>query len=229
MKNSTYDIKNQYTVKRNDDDEEDDVPQDKFLGYNVKNKIQTCISVPIDEGVQKAVYYRHVCKAISELGSEDQVEFEISSPGGYVNGLIALLTAMAKTDATTVAHINGECHSAASMLALACDSVYVSPFATMLVHFIRFGASGKGTDVKSQVEHTYDTAENLFREIYQHFLTEDEMQRCIDGKELWLNYDQINERLKRKFDILNGNVEKEKKVRKSRTKSKEVNIELNSI
>lgn len=215
--------------KRSHNDDEDSPTTEKYLGYAVNTKVQTCLTVPIDEGVQEAVYYRHVCRAISELKDYDQVEFEISSPGGYLNGLIALLTAMAKTDATTVAHINGECHSAASMLALACDSVYVSPFATMLVHFVRFGASGKGTDVKSQVEHTYDTAEKLFREIYQHFLTEDEMQRCIDGKELWLDYDQINERLKRKFDILNGNVEKQKKARKSRVKSKDADTELTSV
>lgn len=215
--------------KRSNEDDDDSPTTEKYLGYAVNTKVQTCLTVPIDEGVQEAVYYRHVCRAISELKEYDQVEFEISSPGGYLNGLIALLTAMAKTDATTVAHINGECHSAASMLALACDSVYVSPFATMLVHFVRFGASGKGTDVKSQVEHTYDTAEKLFREIYQHFLTEDEMQRCIDGKELWLDYDQINERLKRKFDILNGNVEKQKKARKPRVKSKDANTELISV
>lgn len=199
---------------RNEEDDEDVTPQmDKHLGYFTRTKVATCITVPIDEGVREAVYYRQVAKAISEAGPDDQVEFEISSPGGYLNGLIALLTAMAKTEATTVAHINGECHSAASLLALNCDAIYVSPYATMLVHFVQFGASGKGTDVKSHVDHIYNTSEKLFRNTYKYFLTDQEIEKCIQGLELWLDADEINERLKRKFEIL------QKEAKKANSKS----------
>jgi len=214
-----------YKNRRNDDDEDQTVSTDKYLGYFTRSIVSNCITIPIDEGVREAQYYRQVTKAIAESTERDQIEFEISSPGGLLNGLIALLTAMEKTEATTVAHINGECHSAASMLALSCDSIYVSPYSTMLVHFVQFGASGKGTDVLSHVEHMYSTSEQLFRDTYKHFLTESEITRCIEGLELWLSADDIRKRLERKFELMNKEANKAKKAQK-KTQAKSAPVEV---
>lgn len=207
--------------RRGEEDEDIIIDQDKHLGYFTRYKQSVCITVPIDESFREAKYYRSVVKAIADTDENDQVEFEIASPGGLLNGLLALLTALEKTEATTVAHLNGECHSAASMLALSCDVIYVSPYASMLVHFIQYGASGKATDVRSQVEHTHQTSEKLFKDVYKYFLTDDEMQKCIAGLELWLDSDEITARLQRKFEILNKQQD-EAKPKKTRSKTKEV-------
>ena len=191
--------------KANDDDDLDDkLFGNKQLGYFTQTQTSTCIVVPIDEPVKDAAYYRQVVQAISNTSEGDQIQFEINSPGGDLAGLIALLTAMSKTEAAKVAHINGDCHSAASMLALNCDGVYVSPYASMLVHFVSFGSSGKATDIKSHVNHVHSTSEQLFRETYELFLTEEEIEKCIGGFELWLNYDEISRRLEYKYSILNS-------------------------
>lgn len=214
--------------RRYDDDEEAlQLKGDKYLGHFTRQKTLTCITVPIDEGVKEAIYYRQVAKAIAELGDQDQVEFEISSPGGYLDGLISILTAMERTNATTVAHINGDCHSAASMLAMNCDVVYVSPYASMLVHFVQFGASGKGTDVLSKVSHIYETCEKLFRNTYKHFLTEKEILQCIEGMELWLTADDIKARLERKFNALDREAKaamKASKKKKPESTTQELNV-----
>jgi len=192
--------------KANDDDDDldDKLFGNKQLGYFTQTQTSTCIVVPIDEPVKDAAYYRQVVQAISNTSEGDQIQFEINSPGGDLAGLIALLTAMSKTEATKVAHINGDCHSASSMLALNCDGVYVSPYASMLVHFVSFGSSGKATDIKSHVNHIHSTSEQLFRETYELFLTEEEIEKCIGGFELWLNYDEISRRLEYKYSILNS-------------------------
>lgn len=189
--------------KANEDDEDDDkLFAPKQLGYFTQTQTSTCIVIPIDEPVKDTSYYRQVVQAISSTGEGDQIQFEIHSPGGHLSGLIALLTAMCKTDATKVAHINGDAHSAASMLALNCDSIYVSPYASMLVHFVSFGSSGKATDIKSHVNHVHNTSEMLFRETYELFLTEEEIERCIGGFELWLDYEEITRRLEYKYSVL---------------------------
>lgn len=205
MQNTNYSLK-----RRKSEDEEEETPQsDKHLGYFTKIQHRTILNIPIDEPIRDAHYYRQVAKAIADTEEHDQIEFEISSPGGMLDGLISILTAMTKTDATTIAHINGECHSAASILALNCDAIYVSPYATMLVHFVRFGASGKSTDVRLHVEHVHQTSQELFKDTYKYFLTEDEIQRCIDGLELWLSSDQIQTRLKRKFELMDQELQEE--------------------
>lgn len=192
-----------------DDDLEDKIFGNKQLGYFTQTQISTCVVVPIDEDVKDASYYRQVVQAISNTSEGDQIQFEIESPGGNLSGLIALLTAMSKTEATKIAHINGDCHSAASMLALNCDSLYVSPYASMLVHFVSFGSSGKATDIKSHVNHVHNTSELLFRETYELFLTEEEMEKCIGGFELWMDAEDIARRLEHKYTILNAQAEAE--------------------
>lgn len=195
-----HNFKNKTTQE---DDDEDEGGSAKHLGYFTKVQQSTLITIPIDEAVREASYYRAVVNAISGTSEDDVIEFDINSVGGRLDGLIALLTALERTEAISCANINGECHSAASMLALSCDSLTVSPYASMLCHFVSYGASGKATDVKSHVNHIHDTCENLFRSVYQHFLTEDEIEKCIGGYELWLNAAEIAERLDAKYKYLN--------------------------
>ena len=202
VQNIKYKPSKKVFKSKEDDDEES---SDKQLGYFTSTSQATCLTIPIDEPIKEAQYYRQCIQAICNTGEGDQIEFEIASPGGQLAGLVALLTAMEKTPATTVAHINGDCHSAASMLALSCDSIYVSPYASMLVHFVSYGSAGKATDVKSHVNHVHNTSEKLFREIYELFLTEEEIEKCIGGYELWLDSEAIAERLTKKYEILNAN------------------------
>ncbi len=189
--------------KRRADDEDDELEElsDGTLGYITQQKIYNRYTVFIDEPVKPAAYYRKVTQMIANAKEGDFVEFEISSPGGYLNGLIALISSMQKSDATKVAWINGECHSAASMLALSCDVIYVAPYSTMLVHFIRFGSSGKVADVVSHVGHVQDTSEKLFRDIYKYFLTEDEIEACLSGREMYMSSEEVSKRLKNRIKL----------------------------
>jgi ATP-dependent protease ClpP protease subunit len=174
----------------------------KHLGYFTRVKQSVCITIPIDEPIYDASYYRQCSQAIANASEDDMIEFDINSSGGDTSGLISLLTAMRKTNAETVANINGDCHSAASMLAMHCNSVYISPFSSMMVHFVSYGVYGKATDIKSQVIHTHKTNEQFFRDTYRLFLTEVEIEKCINGFELWLDADQIAERMQVKYEQL---------------------------
>jgi len=193
--------------KTNSTEDEDDNSyfsegKEKHLGYFSRTKQSICITIPIDEPIYDASYYRQCTQAIVNTSEDDVIEFDINSAGGDKSGLVSLLTAMRKTNAETVANINGDCHSAASMLAMHCNSVYVSPFSSMMVHFVSYGVYGKATDIKSQVIHTHETNEQFFRDTYRLFLTDEEIEKCINGFELWLDADQISHRMQLKYDQL---------------------------
>lgn len=190
----------QQAVNSFDDDDEDEIVQGS-LGYFVKQVSQTTITVHVDEAVKAPSYYRRVVQAISDLSENDQVIFKINSPGGLVNGLVHVLTAMEATNATSVAQIYGECASAASILALMCDVVYVGDNATMMVHFVSHGASGKADDVYRQVMHVRESNERLFRNVYKGFLTDEELEGCLKGTEYWFNSSEILDRLKKRDEL----------------------------
>jgi len=195
----------------NFDDEEDDKSVGT-LGYFTKENISYEITVPIDEEIKGQSYYRQVAQRISELSSTDSVKFEISSPGGNLDGLFTILSSLEKTEATTAAILNGKVHSAASILALNCDMVFVSENAYMMIHSVSFGSAGKMHDVSSHVDFMKKQSKKLVDSTYEGFLSEEEIADVHKGIEIWLDSDEIIVRLaarQKYFEDLNNDTEAE--------------------
>ena len=183
-------------IKLNTFEEDMQSQQGKHLEFYLEQVSSSIMTVHIDQEILEPAYYRQVVQGIENLSDGDQLTFNIASPGGRLDGLEVVLSAIKNTDAIVIANIAGSCHSAASILALNCDMIYVSPHASMLVHFVSFGSVGASNHVLKQAEHTKKVSEKLFRDTYQYFLTEEEIERCIeDDFQLWLDADQITERL----------------------------------
>lgn len=183
-------------ILNNQFEEENQLQINKQLEFYTEQISNIAMTVHIDEEIKEPSYYRQVVQGINSLSEGDQITFNISSPGGRLDGLEVVLSAIDNTEAVTIANIAGQCHSAASILALNCNMIYVSPHASMLVHFISFGSAGASNHVLKQAEHTKKVSEKLFRNTYKYFLTEEEINKCIeDDYQLWLDAEQILERL----------------------------------
>lgn len=163
------------------------------------------IFVNIDEEVQEPSYYRNVINAISDLQEDQHCTFRINSPGGNASGALYIMSALKSSNCISKAIIMGECHSAASILALNTNEVQVLPNASMLVHNASTGYDGKLSDIKSFADHQKVFFTDIVRSTYSGFLTEKELQETIEGREFWFNSEEIQRRLlnKRKF-ILKG-------------------------
>lgn len=213
-----------------DEDSDDFVGGKNVLGYFMKQKVATQYTVTIDEPFVSPSYYRGVVSMLMGASEDDTVIFLINSPGGQLNGLLALVEGVKMTDATTIAVLVGECASAASMFALHCDTIFVSDNATMLCHNISYGTGGKGSDILSHVQHVSKTSEKLLRKTYEHFLSKTEIDEMINGREIYLDSDEIKQRLEQKekaLEALEQAVEEApvKKPRKPRTKKTEATTE----
>lgn len=184
-------------VKRNLDEYEDeeDFVGKQPLAYGVKQHIVHQYMVALDEDIKGPDYYRNIVAVLDQAGEDDVIEFFINSPGGRLDGLLSLLDGLERTSATTIARISGVCASAASIFALKCDIVELGNYANMLCHTVRFGVAGKGSDVESQTVFTIKQTRKLLTEAYKNFLTDDEIEQVIQGRELYLDADEIVERL----------------------------------
>ncbi len=188
------------------DDDNDEYEGHKHLGYSERTKTINQVKVYLDEPIMTPKYYRGVVDKVTSLDEEDLLIYYVQSIGGRMDGLISLIEANRQCNAEIYCVIMGECHSAASMFALSCPNISVSPSASMMIHFVSFGAGGKASDIKANVDHTLDFCSNYFRNIYEGFLTEDEILACVEsGKEIWLQSDEIITRLENRkayFDAL---------------------------
>jgi ATP-dependent protease ClpP protease subunit len=184
------------------DSEDSEMQAEYLLGYKRSLSINN-LSVSIDEPIREPKYYRAIAEEITNLGQHDTVQFRVNSPGGRLDGLVVLLNAIENTEADVVCFIEGECHSAASILALHCPNVIISPYASMMVHHVSYGTAGKDSDVVSMVMHNTAYCKELFMDTYQYFLSEQEIQDVLNGKEIWLRANDIKERLERRAEALN--------------------------
>jgi ATP-dependent protease ClpP protease subunit len=208
----------QQTFRLQDDAETD--KRELYLPFSERVVQQVRIIVPIDQQINEPSYYRSVVERMDQLSEGDEIVFRINSEGGRLDGLLSLLDAIDTTEATTIAHIQGECHSAASILALNCDNVYVSPYASMLVHFVSFGYAGKGMDVAHMVSHTLEQSNRLIVPTYKGFCTDEEIDEIIKGKQLWLGAEEIQRRLQLKLEYLSKETEVPEEIVKPEKKTK---------
>lgn len=195
---------NKTTVKRNSDDEEENVGsniQHIHLPYFESSQTSRCIKAYLDENIKEAKYYRNWIQSVESLSENDLVYLSVNSYGGYLDGAIAIINAMQSTDANVHVCIDGVAASAASLIALAAPSVAVSPYASMMIHAATFGAFGKQSDVISHASFVDKQVKGLMHDIYKDFLTEEEFQEVIVGREIWFDSEEIIARLKRRAEL----------------------------
>jgi ATP-dependent protease ClpP protease subunit len=149
----------------------------------------------------------------------DTFNLVINSGGGSAASCGAIVEAIQGTEATVRAVLLGDCHSAASIIALNCDEVIVSDSATMLVHTASFGTAGNTHLVKSYVDFSAKVINKLLDKTYSGFLTPEEMDGVKKGQEVWLDSEEIGKRLENRFNYQKAQAESELKKEKAATKS----------
>jgi ATP-dependent protease ClpP protease subunit len=162
------------------------------------------LTIPLDEPIKGPDYYRSVAQSMVALTEHDSVSFHINSPGGQVDGMSTILEAIKNCDAKVVAVIVGNCFSAASIISMYADEVYVGDWAHMMLHNMQHGSYGKDSDVLNQIQHASTLSRRFLKDAYRGFLTEEEIERLFDGKEFWFDCDEMRERFERRFELINS-------------------------
>lgn len=128
-------------------------------------------------------------------GERDVINIEIVSPGGSMDTGHLLCRAIHRTAAHTVAYIGPTCASAATAIALACDEWEIDEMSSFMIHTASYGYVGIAPHVKANVDHSDKMIARFVRNTYAGFLTEDEIERVLDGKEMYFEGDELAERL----------------------------------
>lgn len=189
-----------------DDEESDSSVGHKVLPYAVQAQVRNTFMFKIDEPVTEPSYYRNVVDVCMQAKEEDTILFQLNTPGGLFSGLSTILDAIARTDAVTVAVLQGDCSSAGSILALHCTLVDVGPYATMLAHNVSYGSAGKDADIVAHVNHTTKQAAKLVRETYEGFMSNSEIELLLDGKQFYFDAEEIVARLEARDEYFDAQV-----------------------
>jgi ATP-dependent protease ClpP protease subunit len=157
----------------------------KGLYLNVKDNISLTYYLT-SEILDSSEYHDFVELAIN-LSSEDSITLLIDSPGGYLSGAQMIITGLNSSEAQSMAVVIDMAASAATIIALACDDIMMTEYSHFMIHAVAFGSGGKLHEVASHTEFTLRKSKELIASVYKDFLTPDEIQQVIDGKDMYFD------------------------------------------
>lgn len=165
------------------------------LTYSVSSITNNKYEFNIDEEIKEPSYYRNLIEVLNNATEQDLVVLNINSGGGMLDSAISIIDALRNTRASTLAWISGSAYSAAGLIALSCQNVEVGEFATLMAHNSQYGLGGYTTDIKDRAVFEHKMTSKIMQSVYRHFLTSDEIESVLMNKTIWMDADEIVERL----------------------------------
>lgn len=193
-----------------------------FTQQQVSNVFHLYISGSIGEPEN----YTEIFQVLRCAGPNDVVNLYLNTPGGYFNTSVQFRAALLGTQATTIAHLEGECFSGGSIIALSCDDLVLHNHSILMLHTYSGGSWGKSPDLLRSVSFQDGWIKEAMQDTYENFLNAEEMQKLFNGKDIWLKKGEIEERWKNVLDNreLEEEIQKEEIRKKIRESSLEVEI-----
>lgn len=143
-------------------------------------------------------YYQDSIHVIRTANPDDRVNIYINSPGGRLDTAVQFINAMAYCEAPIHIHIDDECISAATFIAMHGDEYSVNPHSRFMFHNYSGGAVGKGGEIYDNAVFMRAWIEKYYSDIYKDFLTTKEISDILEGKDLYMDSEQFVERIQTK-------------------------------
>jgi ATP-dependent protease ClpP protease subunit len=154
----------------------------------------------IDKELVQPLDWRLELDTIRNASPNDIVNLRINCPGGSDMVMGAFVKAIAECQGHVVGHIEHTCASAATIIFLACHEFIVSDDAEFMVHTSSLGYGGKQNNFNEYAIFVNKSNERLMRKYYEGFLSQEEIDLTLKGADLWMNSEEVIERLQNKIE-----------------------------
>jgi len=145
----------------------------------------------VTDQINNPASYNELCYMLDKAYPCDTFNLHLNCPGGVIDSAFQIIDSLQRTKAATVAHLSGTVASAGTMIALSCQELHMSKFAQFMIHNYSGGTSGKGHEVRDYVKFSDKQLNIAFTAIYLGFLTDKEIHEVIEGKDLWMDRDEV--------------------------------------
>jgi ATP-dependent protease ClpP protease subunit len=146
---------------------------------------------------------------IRHAKENDTVKLYINSYGGDMFTGIQFMRVLAETQALVICSVEGACMSAATMIFLCADQFEVTPHSMFMFHNYSGGTFGKGGEMYGQIQHERRWSETLLNEIYEGFLTAEEIKSLLDNKDMWMDVDEVILRMEQRVKLMEAKAKAE--------------------
>lgn len=139
--------------------------------------------------------YQREFEILREARRTDKVIITINTPGGRLDTAVQLIDAIEQCKGKVTARLVGDGFSAGSLIFLSCKNKELGKFGSLMLHRESGGVVGKGSDTEKQMEYQKKYVNEVYRSIYSKYLSETDMDRLMDGVDLWFTTEETKELL----------------------------------
>lgn len=150
----------------------------------------------LDRPIGSPDEYRDEMLLLEQAGPDDDVRIVINNPGGRLDSGLMLINGIQSCQAPVTAMIH-EAGSMATGIALACDNWILGDFSYFFLHNASYGLVGKHHEVESQARFMSKYVDRFIKSMYSGFLTPNELKKLHEGDDMWIDRDELGERLTR--------------------------------
>lgn len=174
-------------------------PWDEYVPVISKGNEHT---VFLTETFAEPAMYNKLCYCLLNASEEDHFKLVINSLGGTLDSAFMITDAIVRSKAHVTAYLAGTVASAATIISLSCDALETTDNLSFMIHNYSSGMQGKGHEMKARQTFIDNELNKSFNRYYKGFLSLEEIEDVIEGKDIWLNSEEVMERWhKRQEDI----------------------------
>lgn len=154
----------------------------------------------LDRPIGDPELYADMIFQIRNCNERDVIQIHINGPGGQLGTGVAIINAIRNCPGSVVTVLEGEAYSMHALIFLTGHTMIVDDNCLLMLHSASGGAMGKTSEMFANVEATSRWANTLMRDVCSPFMTAEEIERMLDGKDYWFDSKQIGERLQLMVD-----------------------------
>jgi len=151
----------------------------------------------ISDQIEDYKPYQDFINILKTAEEHDRILVYLNCPGGDLYVAIQIINAIRTSRANVVTCMDGQVCSAATLIFLSGHEYIVNKHCSFMIHNYSEGVFGKGNEIISRVKHATDWFKKLTYEIYGGFLTDIEIKDMLEGKDIWLDSDEVLLRLQK--------------------------------
>lgn len=145
--------------------------------------------------------FQHAVEVMDDAGEGDLVIIHLSTNGGSVDATDTFVTAMRRCRARVVVEASGGVYSAGTIILLNAPEFRLSEGFHALIHNGSFGLYDKTSDAKARFEFTARAMDRLVKNTYRGFLSDEEIDQMIAGKDFWMDAEEWITRWKKRQEL----------------------------
>lgn len=212
-------------VNRADEDDEEGPPPGvptlllkAALPYQTYEMVrhQRLTSFYLSKTVDDPAQYTDMIHRIRTAQPQDIITLHLNTPGGRLDTGIQIINAIKDSEAHIIAILDAKAYSLGTLLFLAADEFVIHDNTQFMIHNYSGGTAGKGNEQVAELNATVSWFKKLAKKYYVPFLTEAELEGVLNGKDMWMDSDEVRKRLKNMVKLHNEAQEAKEKEPKAK-------------